>query len=256
MAERLPLRPWLVVLGGLVLVRLVLMAMLPLTDTSEPRYAEIARLMVQSGDWITPWFSPGVPFWGKPPLAFWASALSFKMFGVNAFAARLPGLLAMGGVGLLTYAWARVWFGTVAARIATLVLASSLLPFVAAGAVLTDAWLTLAVVLGIAGFALAPETRSPGLRYAAFLGAAIGLLAKGPLALVLIGAVVLPWAVWHRQLGRHLRALPWFGGTLIVLVLVVPWYVLAESKTPGFLHYFLVGEHLARFLDPGPDVLT
>ncbi|NLZ11765.1 MAG: glycosyltransferase family 39 protein, partial [Alcaligenaceae bacterium] len=48
-------------------VPLLAMVMMPLADTTEPRYAEIARLMAASGDWITPWFEPGVPFWGKPP---------------------------------------------------------------------------------------------------------------------------------------------------------------------------------------------
>ena len=73
---------WL--LGTLLLVRIIAMAVVPLADTTEPRYAEIARLMLTTNDWITPWFEPGVPFWGKPPLSFWAQALSFKLFGINA----------------------------------------------------------------------------------------------------------------------------------------------------------------------------
>jgi 4-amino-4-deoxy-L-arabinose transferase-like glycosyltransferase len=83
---------WL--LGALLLVRILAMVLVPFADTTEPRYAEIARLMMTSNDWITPWFEPGVPFWGKPPLSFWAQALAFKLFGVNEFAGRLPALLA------------------------------------------------------------------------------------------------------------------------------------------------------------------
>src|SRR5690606_18239199 len=84
---------WWFVLGVILALRLVSMIWLPLLDTSEPRYAEIARIMAATGDWITPWFSPGVPFWGKPPLAFWSEAVAFRALGVSEFAARLPSWL-------------------------------------------------------------------------------------------------------------------------------------------------------------------
>ena len=80
------------------------MAVMPLADTSEPRYAEIARLMAVTGDWVTPWFEPGVPFWGKPPLAFWAPALSIKLLGLSEFSLRLPAFAAMLGVLALVHA--------------------------------------------------------------------------------------------------------------------------------------------------------
>ena len=64
-------------LAFVLLVRLGLTALLPFVDTTEPRYAEIARIMAETGDWITPWFDYGVPFWGKPPLSFWTQAVSY-----------------------------------------------------------------------------------------------------------------------------------------------------------------------------------
>ena len=66
---RLSARGLLLGLAAILAARLFAMALMPFADTSEPRYAEIARVMASSGDWITPWFEPGVPFWGKPPLA-------------------------------------------------------------------------------------------------------------------------------------------------------------------------------------------
>ncbi|MEM5775310.1 MAG: MFS transporter, partial [Anaerolineaceae bacterium] len=95
---RLTSRGLLLGLGGILALRLLAMAMMPFADTSEPRYAEIARLMATTGDWITPWFEPGEPFWGKPPLAFWAQALSIRLFGLSELAVRLPSWLAMLGV--------------------------------------------------------------------------------------------------------------------------------------------------------------
>src|SRR5690606_33720537 len=58
-------------------------------------------------------------------------------------------------------------------------------------------------------------------------------------------------ALLYPALRQQLRQLPWFSGLLLTSVLVLPWYVLAEQKTPGFLQYFLVGEHILRFIDPG-----
>ena len=77
----------LLLLAALLLARLVAMAVLPLMDTTEPRYAEIGRKMAELNDWVTPWFDEGVPFWGKPPLSFWLTAASFKVLGVTEFAA-------------------------------------------------------------------------------------------------------------------------------------------------------------------------
>jgi 4-amino-4-deoxy-L-arabinose transferase-like glycosyltransferase len=83
------------------------------------------------------------------------------------------------------------------------------------------------------------------------LGLAIGLMAKGPLALVLAGLPLGLWTLRSREWGLVWRALPWWRGSLLLLVLVLPWYVLAEQRTPGFLNYFLLGEHWHRFVTPG-----
>ena len=81
------------IIVGALLMRLLSLGMYPLMDTSEARYGEMVRLMVETNDWITPYFDYDVPFWGKPPLFIWMSAISFKLFGINEFAARLPSLL-------------------------------------------------------------------------------------------------------------------------------------------------------------------
>ena len=85
------------------ILRLLSLALYPLMDTTEARYAEIARIMVELDDWVTPWFDYGVPFWGKPPMSFWLTAISFKTFGVNEFAARLPHWLA--GLAVVWLTW-------------------------------------------------------------------------------------------------------------------------------------------------------
>lgn len=245
-------RRWIWLLAAIFGLRLILMGTMPMADTSEPRYAEIARLMASTGDWITPWFEPGVPFWGKPPLAFWASALSFRWFGNTDLAARLPAWLATLAVVALLYSYARERFDTERAKLATLIYSTSLLPFALAGAVLTDAYLTLAITLGLVAVAKQLPARRLGWGYAFFISLALGMLSKGPLALVLMLAVLMPWLLWQRQAAwQSIKRLPWAGGMLLFLALSLPWYILAEIKTPGFLQYFIVGEHFYRFVDPG-----
>lgn len=238
-------------LTGIVIARLFSMAAVPLMDPSEPRYAEIARLMVETGDWITPWFEPGVPFWGKPPLSFWSQALGMRILGESEFAVRLPSFLAMVALAALLYRATSILFGRETARRATLIVSTMLLPQIAAGAVLTDPFFALGITYSMLAFIVAPTMPRNFWRYGFFIGLAIGLLSKGPLAFVLVGLVVIPWLAIYRERTVHLTVLPWFTGTLVMLALTVPWYVCAEIKTPGFLQYFLVGEHFLRFVDAG-----
>jgi 4-amino-4-deoxy-L-arabinose transferase-like glycosyltransferase len=240
---------WLLL--GLLTLRLISTIWVPLSASSEPRYAEIARLMMESNDWITPWFEPGVPFWGKPPLLFWTQALSFKLFGVNEFAARLPSLMAT--LGTVWILW-QLAFATGLRSVAlntVIIYLTGLLVYIAAGAVLTDPFLVLGTTWAMAAFYLAPGNPVWYWRYGLFLGLAIGLLAKGPLALVLVFGPVLLWSMLGQAARSHLKALPWATGGLLTLSISLPWYVIAEIKTPGFLDYFIVGEHFMRFVDAG-----
>lgn len=239
------------VLGAILGLRLLGMVWLPFADTTEPRYAEIARLMAASGDWVTPWFAPGIPFWGKPPLAFWSEALAFKLLGTSELAARLPSLLATIGSLTLIHTYARSIFGSRIAKWALLVYSTCALVYVVAGAVLTDPFLALATTWAMVAFAMASRQSSWQWRYGFFVALAVGLLAKGPLVLVLVGGPLLPWLAWHPHARDTFKKLPWLSGLALMLSLSAPWYILAELKTPGFLQYFIVGEHFLRFIDSG-----
>lgn len=242
--------PYLVGTAGLLLVRLLTLGAFPLLDTSEARYAEIARLMAESGDWITPWFEPGTPFWGKPPLAFWLSALSFKLFGINEFAARIPHWCLAAGTLWLVAGIAHAEGSANPWRPAFL-LASTTLFMVAGGAVLTDPALMFSVTLSLAAayHALIRGNTRWGLAF--FIGLALGLLSKGPLAVLLVFEPVLVLAAFSRRDIHLWRDLPWLKGSALCAALALPWYVAAEWKTPGFFDYFLLGEHVMRYVDAG-----
>lgn len=238
---------WLVAV--VALARLAMLGLYPLQDTTEARYAEIARKMAELNDWVTPWFNYGVPFWGKPPMSFWLTSASFKLFGVNEFAARLPHLLAALLVSWLVWDWMRQRSPR-EAMLAIALLWGAALFYVSAGAVMTDMVFAIGTTLAMRGFWLGLHGSEPQRRrerWLLFIGLGIGLLAKGPIALVLSGLPITLWSLATRNAGMAWQRLPWMSGSLIVAVLAVPWYVIAELKTPGFLDYFLIGEHWQRF---------
>ncbi len=240
------------VLLCLLLVRLITMDVIPLNDSTEARYAEIARIMVETGDWITPMHRYGEPFWAKPPLSMWLSAVMMRAFGVSALTARLPGFFCSCGVLWLIWGVAKHQHGKTMAMNAVLILAGSFYFLLNAGTVMTEPVLVLCLTLSMVSFWHALQgTTHRRWGYLFFVGLGFGLLAKGPIACVLLGIPLFFWVVWQKAWRRLWHQLPWLTGGALLLLIAVPWYVLAELKTPGFLNYFLVGEHLMRFVQPG-----
>lgn len=241
----------LCLLFAVLALRLASLDLYPLMDTTEARYAEMARKMVETGNWLQPQFDYGVPFWGKPPLAFQASALSMLAWGTNAFAARLAPFLAMLGTGLLFYCFPSA--GKNKATAAFIILMTSAIGFVAAGAVMTDAFLALGVMLSMVSFKRATERpHTPAIwGYLFFVGLAIGMLSKGPVTLPLCGIPLFLYILIFRKWQETWQRIPWVKGTLLLIILTAPWYLAAEKATPGFLRYFIVGEHFERFVVKG-----
>ncbi len=233
-------------------VRLLGMYCLPLMDPSESRYAEIARKMVATGDWVTLWSSYGIPFWAKPPLSTWAAATGLSVCGINAFAVRLPTFLVALGVIGLVMSLARSRPQTELPLLSALVLLTSTLFYIVSGSVLTDITLTFGTTLSMVAFWHTMRGAAPSCwRYLFFVGLAIGFLSKGPIALIFTGVPVFIWGVSQVTLLELWKKVPWISGGLLVLILTVPWFVLAEMRTPGFLEYFFVDEHFKRFLIKG-----
>ena len=241
------------VLLTLFAIRVFGMLRVPLTDTTEARYAEIARKMLETGDWITPQFAYGIPFWGKPPLHTWLTAAGMGTFGVNEFGARLPIFLLSCGLLMLIYFWARAEKGEGFALVSTTILASSALFFMVSAVVMTDIPLVAGTTLSMVAFWNAVQNRHRHRLwgYLFFAGIAVGLLAKGPIVIALTGLPIGLWAILDKRRYDILQRLPWIAGLLLIVAIAAPWYVAAEIRTPGFLNYFLIGEHFQRFLIPG-----
>jgi 4-amino-4-deoxy-L-arabinose transferase-like glycosyltransferase len=220
-------------------------------DTTEARYGEMARKMVESRDWLVPLHDYGVPYLAKPPLAFWFSAAGIALVGPGELGPRILILLATVAFAVAFYVYVRRWLGRVAALTGLLIMSTSLVFFVAAAAVMTDMLLTISVTVALGAFW---ERYRGGSRYAElalYVALGLGLLIKGPLVAVLALAPIGLWALAFGHVGQVWRRFAWLKGGLLALAIAAPWYIAAELRNPGFLDYFIVGEHIQRFLVPG-----
>lgn len=241
----------LILVGIVYLCRLIAMWGIPLGDSTEARYAEIARLMVTSGDWVRLMHYPGEYFWAKPPLSTWLSALSMQTFGISALSARFPAWILSFICLALVARMAKQQFHTKGMYWAIAILSTTFYFLLDAGTVMTEPALLTCVTLVMVSFWLRMQQAHWLWGYVAFVGWGLGLLAKG---LVMGVFSVLPLMVWltvERQWQRSWQLMPWIKGTLVTLGIALPWYILAELRMPGFLSYFIIGEHLMRFLKPG-----
>lgn len=233
---------------ALFIFRIVLNTHIPLMDETEARYAEVARIMYETGNWISPQINYDVPFWAKPPLSTWLSAASFKLFGVTEFAARLPYLLLSMAMVLFCGKYARrlglPFF------LPGMILITLPEFIIHAGVVSTDTALAFCVMLVMLSFWESVKSPTKNIwNYLLFVGIGLGLLAKGPIILILTIPPLFVWTLYYKKALLVWNKIPWIIGALLSLAIAVPWYYLAELKTPGFIDYFIVGEHFKRFVD-------
>ena len=232
----------------LIFIRAFFNGALPLMDKTEARYGEIARLMAETGDCVVLQIDYGVPFWAKPPLSTWVSALSISLFGTHEFFVRLPYLLACLALVFLVRRYRPN--KQLSVYLPGLVLFSLPEFFLHAGVVSTDTFLSLSIALVMLSFWEGiQENSSPVWRYLLFVGMGLGLLAKGPIVGILTVPPILLWCALSDFKWKRLLRFPIVIGAIISLGIAVPWYVWAEIRSPGFIDYFIVGEHFKRYLD-------
>ncbi|MFI5205676.1 MAG: ArnT family glycosyltransferase, partial [Candidatus Paceibacterales bacterium] len=235
----------LIALFAILILRVIILGAYPLMDRTESRYAELARVMVTTNNWITLQQAPGNPFWGKPPLSVWATALCFKLFGISEATARLSSLFFAIGSMFFVFILARNLVNTAFALKSLIVLATTGLFYFMAGSVMTDPALSFSVTISMVSFLLVLDKRADRSKvfwkYLFFVGLGLSLLSKGPVGIVLTFFPILLWAAYLKKWDRLLHSFPWGTGILITLAIAVPWHILADIKTPGFLKYYLIG---------------
>jgi len=233
----------------LLIFRFFLTGFIPLLDKTEARYAEIARLMYETNEWIVLQIDYGIPFWAKPPLSTWLSAISINLFGVNEIASRLPSFLLC--IVILIILGKLVKKSGSSFYLPAFILLTTPEFLIHLGVVSTDVTLTFSITLIMLSFWKAmTNDKKTYWNYLFFFAVGLGLLSKGPITIILTGPPIFIWCLLDKKRWKQVfTRLPWLIGLLITGITAIPWYILTEKKTPGFIDYFVVGEHFKRFLD-------
>ncbi|MFN2541720.1 MAG: ArnT family glycosyltransferase [Chthoniobacterales bacterium] len=222
---------------------------------TEGQYAGAAREMIESHQWLLP-TNDGVPRLRKPPLLYWLTVLSFKMFGVNAAAARLPIALAMIATVTLTFLIGErlndYWRGFLAGLIYLCSGGAFVLGRIIMPEPVFTAFVTGAIFCAVSGYQRRRSRRWWFLGF--WICAALACLSKGIHGLLYPAAVLGLLAIFFREARVRFRQLLHWSYLSIFLLLVVPWYVWAELRFPGFLRQLISVEWLGH-LRTAPEAL-
>jgi 4-amino-4-deoxy-L-arabinose transferase-like glycosyltransferase len=251
-AETRASRPfWLDAAGLAALAGFVFFANLwryGLWEPDEARYAEIAREMLSRGNLIVPHLNY-VAYVEKPPLLYWLTSMSYFVLGVNEFAARVPVALSALVIVLATYYYVLRTYGRRVAILAGAILVTTPIFAILAQVLTTD--MTLTMLTTIASFALFLHWREGGrwcwLAYAAM---ALAILTKGPVGAILPIAALAGFLIWQHDLRGALRRFHALSGIVLIVVIAAPWFGAVAIREPGYLDFYIIGEHFERAFVP------
>ena len=221
---------------------------MPLLDPDEGLYASIAREMVTGGDWVVPHVN-GLPYLEKPPLYFWLTALTFQLFGPSEWATRLWSAISALGTVLLTWRIGRRLYGGPAGLMAGVVIATVVGNALYVRRASTDQLFVFCLTLAMYGFLRDTERpdrgRAPFLLF--YVGAALAVLAKGFIGVVFPVLIVGLGLAAVRRLGW--RELNLVRGAAVFAAIAAPWHALVAWRSPKLFNFYVVDNHLLRFLD-------
>jgi len=235
------------------IVWFALLAVRPLYDPDEGRYAEIPREMLATGDWVIPHLN-GLVYLEKPPLGYWLGALSLACCGPSEASARLvTGVAGFFALALLFALARRLW--GIAAGVRAVLLALGSVLFVLLGHQLTlDMLLTACLLAALSCFIFAQLRPADDRRCRAWMlgcwaALALAVLTKGLIGVVIPGCTLLGYTLLQRHFDIW-RRLHWRSGLPVFLLIAAPWFVLAARADGEFLRFFFIREHFQRFLTP------
>ncbi len=217
-----------------------------LKEPDEGRYAEIPREMVESGDYTVPRLND-VRYFEKPPLLYWAAALSYKVFGVSEWSFRFPNALAAALCVFSLFFFVRRWTDDLAAFLGSLVLLSSFGFFAMARIVTTDMVLTFWLFLSLLSFYGYYRERSAPLLWVFYAAMALATLTKGPVAPVLLCAALFIFLVMEGKLA-FVREMKLMRGLALYLLIAAPWFVVISIREKEFFNFFFIDQHVLRFV--------
>ncbi len=223
-----------------------------LLGADEPRYAQVAREMLNRNDWVTPTLN-GKPWLEKPPLYYWQAMLTYRAAralspandGVSEQTARLPGALDAAIMIAIIYFFLRR-FRPGSELDGALITASCAGVIGFAHAASTDMPLTATFAIAmLAWFAFYERQRNLDLAIF-YIFLALGTLAKGPVAPVLAAVIIVLFALAKRDWGVIFQTI-WIPGFALFCVVALPWYIAVQMRNPQFFRVFILEHNLARF---------
>jgi len=221
-----------------------------LWSPDEGRYSEVAREMVVTGDYVTPRLN-GVKFFEKPPLFYWLQSVSIEAFGLSEWSLRLwPATLALIGC-LVVYIGSRKLFGRRTALLACVVLATSGLYYAMSRVASLDMGLSTLVSCALISFILGTD-EPPGVRrriamWTFFVFAALAVLEKGLIGIVIPGLIISTWILFLGE-WRILKTLYLPSGITLFVIVTAPWHILVSVINPEFFNFYFIREHFQRYL--------
>ena len=220
-----------------------------LIPSDEGRYAEIAREMLVTGDWVTPRYN-GYKYFEKPPLQAWATATAFQVFGIGDWQARLwTGLTGFLTILFIGFTGARI-YNARAGWLAALVLASSPMWIISGHFNSLDMGLSAFLVAALCSLLLAQTSPnrngSRNWMWGCWIFMALATLSKGVIGAAIPAMVFVAYSIstWDWKIWTRLRLL---SGSILFLAITAPWFVLVAQRNPEFLEFFFIHEHLQRF---------
>lgn len=224
----------------------------PLLDADETRYADIARTMFNSGNYLTPMLD-GKIFWDKPPLYFWIECLSFGIFkSCNEFTVRIPDVACSIASALGLFFIGRKLISRNFGLICALILITSVEYVIFAKVAILDMILTtfttIATLCGFVTYFVA-EQRKKYWWWGFYICSALAVLAKGAPGIILPFGIMFFVGLWKRNLKEFFKPIYLIPGLLLFLIVALPWHVIMY-KVHGweFIHEYIIKHHLMRFV--------
>lgn len=223
----------------------------PLLVPDEGRYAEIAREMVLSGDYITPYLN-GIKYFEKPILFYWLESGAIKLFGQSIWSLRSVNILC-GLLGcLLTYFTARQLYDRATGILAALILGTSMLYFAMSHMISLDLPVTVFLAACLYFFMLALQHPVGNVRrnyiWLAATASAIAVLTKGLIGIVFPGMIILPWLAITGE-WKLLKNLYIPSALCIFALIAVPWHIIVNHRNPEFFNFYFITQHILRYTD-------
>ena len=215
-----------------------------LVGADEPRYAQVAREMLERGDWVTPTLGH-VPWLEKPALLYWEEMVAYRLFGVSDWAARVPSAFSAGLLIAAIYLFLRR-FRPGSEMDGALMTASSAAVIGFARAAATDMPLAANFSIGLLAWYAWWESGERRWLLAAYAFIGLATLAKGPVAVVFFALVVMAFAAVRWEWRVAARTL-WWPGVAVYCAVTLPWFVAVQLRNPEFFLVFIVEHNLARF---------